>query len=277
MKYFNFLRILLILIASTVAATAQVAVLPPVVYIDPATNSGTTNLQNQGNIPKEVNISFADGFINYDNNGEAFLDTTNKKFQKYSIKPYVKVFPKKILIPPFGQQTIRFFANPPGNLSEGTYWTRLVIDARDPKKQIDSLRGQQNSIQMDFRLNVRSNSIVVFPKGNCNAVLKIAKHSIKTVGDNVNLYVDFEKTGNSPVWGTSVIEIKDPSGNIIINEKIPTQLYQNNKVKFSFAKNFFRSGNYTFKITVNNERDEVPENFRIKFSPVSQEFKHTIN
>ncbi len=256
---------------------AQIALLPPVVYIDPASNSGSTVLQNQTNTAKEVFVDFQYGFISYDKKGETYLDTADMRFKEYNLQPYIKVFPKRVLIPAYGQQTVRFFVNTGGKqLKDGTYWVRINVQSRDTKKQIDSLQGKTGAVQVDFRLNVRTNSIVVYPKGNITTSLKVLNHNFQMSDETLDLWVDYEKTGNSPFWGIVDIEVKDASGNLISNEKIPTQIYHSGKVKYTFYKNYFRKGNYTFNLKVTGGRDEIPENFRIKFSPITREFVYNM-
>ncbi len=256
---------------------SQIALLPPVVYIDPASNSGSTVLQNQTNAPKEVHVDFQYGFISYDKDGEAYLDTTDMRFQDYNLQPYIKVFPKKVLIPAYGQQTVRFFINTGGRqLKDGTYWVRVNVQSLDTKTQIDSLKGKTGAVQVDFRLKVKTNSIVVYPKGNVTTGLKVLNHEFKLNDETIDLWVEYEKTGNSPFWGMVDLEVKDEKGNIISAEKIPTQIYHSGKIKYKFYRDYFRRGKYTFNFKVTGERSEIPENFKIKFSPITREFVYNM-
>lgn len=273
----NMIKVGILIVVINLNLFGQIALLPPVVYIDPASNSGSTVLQNQTNTPKEVLIDFQYGFISYDKDGEAYLDTADMRFQDYNLQPFIKVFPKKVLIPPFGQQTIRFFVNTGGRqLKDGTYWVRINVQSRDTKSQIDSLQGKTGAVQVDFRMNVRTNSIVVYPKGNTTTGLKIVNHNFQMSEETLDLWVEYEKTGNSPFWGMIDIEVKDEKGNLISTEKIPTQIYHSGKIKYKFYRNYFRKGKYTFNFKVSGERSEIPENFKIKFSPITREFVYNM-
>lgn len=273
----NMIKTGILIVVINLNLFGQIALLPPVVYIDPASNSGSTVLQNQTNTPKEVLIDFQYGFISYDKDGEAYLDTADMRFQDYNLQPFIKVFPKKVLIPAFGQQTVRFFVNTGGRqLKDGTYWVRINVQSRDTKSQIDSLQGKTGAVQVDFRMNVRTNSIVVYPKGNTTTGLKIVNHNFQMSEETLDLWVEYEKTGNSPFWGMIDIEVKDEKGNLISTEKIPTQIYHSGKIKYKFYRNYFRKGKYTFNFKVSGERSEIPENFKIKFSPITREFVYNM-
>ncbi len=273
----NMIKVGILIVVININLFGQIALLPPVVYIDPASNSGSTVLQNQTNTPKEAILDFQYGFISYDKDGEAYLDTTDMRFQDYNLQPYIKVFPKKVLIPAYGQQTVRFFVNTGGRqLKDGTYWVRINVQSRDTKSQIDSLQGKIGAVQIDFRLNVRTNSIVVYPKGNTTTGLKIINHNFQLSEETLDLWVEYEKTGNSPFWGMIDIEVKDEKGNLISTEKIPTQIYHSGKVKYKFYKNYFRKGKYTFNFKVTGERSEIPENFKMKFTPITREFVYNM-
>lgn len=257
-------------------AFGQISILPPAVYIDPQTNTGTTNLQNQTNTPKEVTIDFEYGFLNYDKDGLMFLDSADRKFDKFNLKPYVKAFPRKILIPAYGQQTVRFFCKPETKLTDGTYWTRFIISSREPKKQVDSSGGK--GLQLDLRLTTKNNSVVIFPKGKCKTELKIRSHSFGEDKDNVFLYINFEKNPDlSPFWGTINFTVKNPSGSEIVSDKKVMQVYDDARVRYNFDKKLFGPGKHTFEIMINNVRDEIPENFRLKFNPLSTSFIYNSN
>jgi hypothetical protein len=259
-------------------AFAQLSIMPPVIFIDPATNSGTTTLKNESNSAKEASIAFEYGFINSDKDGNTVIDTLNKVMEKYSLLNYIKAFPKKILIPPFGQQAIKFFLKSGKDLPDGTYWVRFIVTSVDVKKPVDSLQGKTSSIQLDFRLRSKSNSIVVFPKGsNRSAGVKVLGSSFDVDKDNVSIILDMDKTGNSPFWGSVDFEISDQSGgSVILKETRGLQVYLPGKVRYSFPRSYFRAGTFKFSLNITNKRDEVPEEYRIKFSSISKDFTYTV-
>lgn len=252
---------------------SQLSVMPPVVYIDPSTNSGTTTLKNETNAAKEATITFQYGFLKPDKDGISNVDTLDKSMEKYSLLPYVKAFPKKVLIPPFGQQAVKFFLKNPKELPDGTYWVRLIITAVDVVKPVDSLKGNTSSVQVDFRLRSKTNSIVVLPKGtNRSSAVKFLGADFDIEKENVNLILDLDKTGNSPFWGNADITVYDASGSQVLKESRGLQLYVSGKLRFAFPRTYFRNGTFKFSVNITNKRDEVPEEYRIKFAPISKDF-----
>ncbi len=179
------------------------------------------------------------------------------------------------MIPAFGSQTVRFFINGGDRLKDGTYWTRLMVTARDPRRSIDS--STTKTVQLDFGLVTKQNAIIIFPKGKCTTGLKLVDANVSTDNDNTNLFLKVDKTaGNSPYWGTMELTIDDPSGKEILKEKYMVQVYESSKIKYAFPRNKFKSGKYTFKINIKSERDEIPAEYRMKLPDISEKYEFNI-
>lgn len=256
---------------------AQLAILPPVVFIDSKSRSGITMLRNNSDEPKEIIIDFKFGYISFGENGSREIITDDKVAEKnHSLVPYIKVFPKKLLLPPKGQQTVRFIVKPMNNQPDGTYWTRLSVSSKDAKPQIEEVTGEQ--VKVDFELVSALSTIVLYLKGDITTGLKIKDIKSSVNKDNVVIDIDFDRSeGNTPFWGNIKFLIYDSAGNLVEDHSEPLSVYFDSKGRFLFNKSkFTKKGSYRAEIEINNDRKEIPTDIEIKFNTIERTFNFVI-
>lgn len=254
----------------------QIGVFPPILFINPLSRGGMVTLTNTGYNDKEVEVIFRFGYVGNDENGNYKLIYTDSLLeQQYSLVPYIKAFPKKIIIKGQKQQVVRFLVRNIGDKPDGTYWTRMGIRFKDPAKPVFKAE-DTSKISAAIELVAEVNTLIMFQKGAVNAGVDIPFINTIAVGDTVNLYVNYERLGNSPFMGNVTIGIFDRNGDPVETFSEKLGVFNTLLRRYPFEKENFPPGNYSVEFTITNEREDVPEKNTLKFNVFSKKFSFEI-
>jgi hypothetical protein len=255
---------------------AQIAVTPLALFVDNVSRAGDMTIFNQGTEPKEISIRLNYGYIDYDSTGKSLLnmdDTITSKAN--SISPYITIYPKKLIIQPGTSQTVKFMVKNTNSLSDGTYWTRIVTESKDIKKQIDSTnRGDKVSVGLSIKFNMVS--AFIFQKGKLNTKVNLNSLTIKTDSSKVNLLLDFSREGNSPFFGTSKITIYDNKGDEVKSTEETFAAYFKGIKAFAYDKELLKPGNYKAEIILTNDQPDVPDDRKVPFDKMKKTFEFKV-
>lgn len=254
---------------------SQISLSPPVIFIDPETKSGVLTLANRGIESKEISIYFKFGYTITNSLGIpniAYGDSLPLK--DMTLVPYIKVFPKKIVLEPNKEQTVRFLLKNAASLPDGAYWTRVVIKASPMLRQADTIARDKVTPQMVFV--TESNTIIVYEKGKVNTSLQIKGISTQVDSQNVNLTFDLERKGNSPFWGTMNINIYDKDEEPVDVKSEVFPFYTDGPRRFSFDRTKFKGGEYNAEILINSDHPDIKDEFKIKIKPIETNYKFSI-
>lgn len=249
---------------------SQVVVNPVAIFFDPLTKTAEAEIKNISTKPLQVELVFEYMYENWiDSLGKV---TVVKKdsigFDKYALDKYIKVFPRKILIPPGKSQTVRLLLMNVGNLEDGTYWTRLVTKTEEQDKLFDTT-GKNADIGSKFKIHTGVSQPVIYQKGKVFTgveVLKFQRGPDK--GPFLTFDLELERTGNSPFWGSIGIRVVDETTDKIIGLNVDAcPVFFNQKRTIGLEKKMFnnpdKNTEYTVYIDISNENMKmIPEDRR---------------
>lgn len=256
--------------------SAQVKMMPMIVFIDPATRSGYMTLSNPENEAKEVVITFKKAaqkdltgkdIIVKDSSGKNILlkDSAN-----FSLTDYIKVFPKKLVIPGRSDRTIRFLASLPPYLPDGSYWSQISITTKPTSRK---LYDDSTAVRAGLVLKIEMITLVIFQKGKQTSNLEISDLQSKQVDDTLKLLVGYKNSGNALFFGRIKMPIYDEKGDLVENIYEILTIDKEYKKVYTFSKSKMKSGKYRAEINIDNEIEEIPEPRRTKFNPIKREFE----
>ena len=265
-----FLNLLGILLLST-SVYSQIGIHPQAIFLDTKNRSGYMKIYNSSNSPKEVSIDMVFGYPGYDSLGQVtmYLGDTLKQ-AVISAKPYVKIFPKKLLLAANEEQVVRFMLKNVSDLKEGTYVSRVQVKSKTPPDEIDTTYTDKIKAKIDIHFTLMAALIVQKGKQVCN--MSVEGSSVSVDSANVNILVSLKKSGNAPFYGTSEMTVTNSSGDEIATSKEMTPFYFSSQRAFKFDKSLFKKGRYKVDLYMSNEHKDVPENFKIPFTPLETSF-----
>jgi len=268
-------RIVLIALISLILfgseALSQVGLYPQAVFLNMRNRASNLKVLNMTEETKEIIIDMKFGFPQYDSLGNYDLVYGDSLPEaKWSAVPFVRVFPKRLLLKGKEDQVVKFMLGNMGDLPDGTYFGRIHVLSKKPPAEIDTTPTDKISAQLDVHFTLVSALIVEKGKTNCEISISPAWTTIDS--SKVNIMLPVEKGGNSPFLGTTEMRVMDISGNIVAETKEMTPYYSSGTRSFKFDKNLFRNGKYKVELTMSNEHKDVPDDFKVPFEPLTENF-----
>lgn len=253
------------LLFSAIRLTAQVGVAPTALFIDPDTRSASMFVNNPTENTVEVDVSLMFGYSATDSLGASYIEYADSVMaDKYSLYPYVTIFPKKFTMKPKQQQTVRFVLRNTQKLPDGIYWTRIRTESGKIQEQLDS----QNVDGVKVLVNMRMAMVtgVFYKKGDSpnNTTLSIGNMTTRTDSAKMYLVYDFKRKGEMPFFGTAKLVITDSENKKIEEKEEQFSLYRDGLKAFEFDKKKFPQGKYKSEITISYENKIFPKEYLIK-------------
>lgn len=256
------LVIIITIFVYTITAYSQVVVIPNIIFIDPLNKTGSVTLRNNSTEEREVDISFKYGYMGIDTTGNQLMiyDTTNPI---NSLSASIVSFPKRLLLAPNGEQTVRLLVRGMTDVPDGAYWTRLSVKTQTVAKQIDST--SKEKISADFIFVMETMNPVLYYKGKVESGIDITEVKSIEEEEKRKLQVGVRRKGNAPFFGMAEITIYDINGKQVESQIVRATAYFDNYVSFYFEKDVLKAGKYKADIKFNNIRDDIPDDKRIEF------------
>ena len=254
MKHRIKLSFCLLPLFSSVSA-GQVAVAPPVVFCSPDQRFGDLYIENRTTAAQEVSVELAFGYPSSDSLGAMNMqygDTVTEK--EWSLKPYLKLFPKKFIMQPGDKQIVRIAANVPASLKDGLYWTRIITTSAQQKGNVDTLR---KGIATMLHYIFKQVTTAGYRKGTLTNGMAITGKTFlrDNAGTSILWYID--KRGNAPYFGTATTKIIDGNGAVV--DEIPETfaVYVSMMKRALLTKNI-SAGTYTVVVSLDPQRNDIP-------------------
>lgn len=268
-------RLFLLIMLTSSICYSQISILPPGVFIDKQRKTGSLTIKNSSDQVREVAIEFVYGYVAYDSLGNSKVEYNDSISENvHSLKPYIRVYPSKVLIPPFQEQKIRLMINMPPEIPDGMYWTRLVAKMEPIEQQLDT---SGTGITTGLALSTSIVGVVIYTKGPNNSEIELSKNWVKSDEKAVNIYLNYTMIKPLPYFGQVFIKIFNKDGNLVdetMNQYCA--VYKDGFQRFEFRKEKFKPGDYKAEVVITTEREDVPEQYRAKVSDIEKEFEFTV-
>lgn len=261
---------IIIILAVGIKLQAQVSVAPTALFIDPDTRSTSMFVNNPTDHDVEVEISLMFGYSANDSTGKSYIEYNDTLMaEKYSLFPYVTAFPKKFVLKPKAQQTVRFVLKNTSQLPNGIYWCRIRTESGKIQEQLDS----QNVNGVNVKVNMRMAMVtgIFYKKGSDPNTSKLELGNFETSSDTAKVYLKYElkKIGDYPFFGTIKLKITDNSGKEVLTKEEGFSIYKSALKAFELEKKDLPPGNYKVSMSIVNEnkifsKEYLPQALEIK-------------
>lgn len=249
----------LALLAAPAQAAAQgVLVAPHAVFVDHRTRSGWIQLYNTGTEPSEVSIEFLFGYPVTDSLGLLQLRTVERPDSTLpSAAAWIQAFPRRVVVPPQGRQTVRLLVTPPPGTRDGEYWSRVAITAKAgalPVTGADSTKG----ITVGLNLEIRSIIPLIYRKGAMTTGLLLDSLRAAVEPDSVVVRARLRRTGTGAWLGSARGQLVNDAGASVGTFDVPLSVYYAIDPRFTISRLGLPPGRYRVRMQVASERTDIP-------------------
>lgn len=251
--------------AGLTALVRAVSVSPMSVFMDHGSRSGTITLYNPNPLPEEIEISFAYGYPQSDSTGQVSVPLTEEApAGDPSAVPWLRAFPRRLVLEPGQQQIVRVLAQPPADLADGEYWSRVLITATGGRPPVEQ------QVQPDVRVAISMRTIIVaslnYRKGRPTTGLRVDSAGAVRTADGVQLTLDLSRQGEAAYLGRVHVELLDAAGAVLAEEEDVVSVYRTLRRRFVIP---VTDGAARVRYTFMTERPELGQSNIIRAPAVS--------
>lgn len=219
-----FVWIALLLMA--VDLSAGVLVAPTVVILSDKQRTGRINVENPGNKPKEVEISFSYGLPTSDSLGKISIDLQDSNVtDPRSALEWIKAFPRKIRLEPGGSQVVRLVARPPKDLPDGEYWAHIVIKSQEGQTSFP-VASEEEGITTKLNMIMKTAIALKYRTGDLEAELEMTDFQVMEIDSQIVIYCDLKNLGNVSYLGVLTCRLLDATDREISFHKSNLAVYR---------------------------------------------------
>jgi hypothetical protein len=219
-------------LAAGAAALRAVSVSPMSVFMSHTNRTGTITLYNPNPLPEEIEISFAFGYPQSDSAGDVTVPLADTAPPgEPSAVPWLRAFPRRLVLQPGQQQVVRILAQPPAGIEDGEYWSRILVTATGGRPPVEQ------QVQPNVRVAISMRTIIVaslnYRKGRVSTGLAMTDASAVRVADGLHITLDMARQGEAAYLGRIRIELLDAAGTVVHEEEDILSVYRTLRRRFT--------------------------------------------
>jgi P pilus assembly chaperone PapD len=263
------LWLLTALMAAGSAARAQgVMIAPHAVFIQHGERSGSVMLVNPGTDPVEVTVDVFYGYTVTDSTGQLTLrEIAHPDSADPSAAAWIQAFPRRLTVPPQGQQTVRLLATPPAGLPDGEYWARLAFTARAGQIPVSGVADSAR-IQVGLTLQVRTVIGLHFRQGSVHTGLAVSDLQARQIGDSIVVRAQLAREGDAAYLGTVHGLVLDAHGRVAGELLVPITVFRVNRPRWTVGFDPSAPGPYTLRLEIVTDREDLQPEYVLPAPPV---------
>jgi hypothetical protein len=254
---------------------SQVTVAPVAIHMGEMNKNGYMLIRNNStNADWEVSIEMKFGYPQSDTAGNtyiAFPDTV-KEDDPSAVK-WISFFPRKFILKPLEEQTVRIAAKPPKDLKNGEYWGRPIIFSH-ALNTIDTT----NKEQIGVGLSVLFQTVIAlnYRKGKSSTGINLTSFVSKYENDKIILYADVKREGTCAYIGNIDTRILNDKNEVVKELKQEIAVYYTLARRIEFDAADLPKGQYFAEIELNTNREE-PGGDIVKGNSITKKIPVIIN
>lgn len=214
------------------AALRAVSVSPMSVFMSHTNRTGTITLYNPNPLPEEIEISFAFGYPQSDSAGDVTVPLSETApAGEPSAVPWLRAFPRRLVLQPGQQQVVRILAQPPAGIDDGEYWSRVLVIATGGRPPVEQ------QVQPDVRVAISMRTIIVaslnYRKGRLTTGITMTNASAVRTANGLDVTLDMARQGEAAYLGRIRVELLDAGGAVVHEEEDIVSVYRTLRRRFT--------------------------------------------
>lgn len=257
----------LLLAAGLATEVLGIVVAPTAVYLSSARPAGVVILYNPSAAPEEVSVETLFGYPATDGEGRLQLVTEEDSDDPRSAAGWIRALPRRLVVPPGERRAVRLLAQPPTDLPEGEYWSRLVFTAREQEVP-ESGAGAAGGISVGLNVQVRTVIAANFRKGQVATGVAVEEFAPRIQNDSLVMQPRFVRQGNAAFIGRLQLQLVDEAGEQVMDWEEQVAVYRDYHRRYAWDVSDLPPGRYRFQLRLSTDREDVAPQDRLPAVPV---------
>ena len=237
------------------AVINAVFVSPTAVFMDHRNPSAQITLGNSGDSPEEAEIELQFGFPDADSSGTPFVRLMEYPGPQFpSAAGWIRPFPRRVRLEPGDRQIVRLLAQPPADLPDGEYWSRMIVTGRRGSVPVTS---SDTAVRAGVSLEMRLVTSITYRKGRVTTGIAVSDFAAEAGGDSLVTWARFTRLGNGAFLGTATFDALDGSGRTARTWPAVIAVYYPQYRRFTFPLAALGAGEYVLRLTLTSDRPDL--------------------
>lgn len=251
-----------------------VLVSPHAIFMTDVQRTEQITLVNTSDQTEEISIDLRFGFPDTDSAGNIFVRYVDAPGPEHpSAAEWVRAYPRQLRLAPGQRQVVRLLGKPPSELTDGEYWSRVVVTSRAAAAQVHN---QDTLVTVGLALEIRTVISLAYRKGTVETGVALNDLEVDVEGDSLIAWVELERQGNAAYLGQQTISIRDSIGREHAEWSIPVAVYYSTRRRFAFPIDSVEPGAYSVQLDLNLDRADLPRSKLLPAAPISRSLGITI-
>jgi P pilus assembly chaperone PapD len=234
-----------------------VVISPHHVFIPETGKTTTVDVHNSGTTSADITVGMIFGSYRTDSlGGIVVVSEANPPAGAPDATPWIQVYPKHMILRPGQRQSIKVLAVPPANLAAGEYRTRLLIGVRELSLPAPVVEAGETRVALNFE--IQTSISLIYRAGATTTGVKLSDIRVTVNGDYLDVRMHLEKTGNGSYFGRLRGGLLDERNRVLVPLEVALGLNESMEPRFRMPLGKLRSGTYTLRLAMANERTDIP-------------------
>lgn len=249
---------------------SQVSMTPTILYIHDNSNVSNMYLSNNSNTAKEVVVNIEFQYPSSDEEGNTKMVSTTAEDFNLNLENHVRFFPRRLVLQPNQQQSVRIQVMPNSDMPEGLHWGRLIITSNDITQDADQVA--EGAIGARVSVRFQQNVPLFYHRGTTTTGIELTDFRTENSNGQLVLLPKLKRHGNSPYIGSVFSRLMDADGNVVIESRSNALAYFEERRRFTLDVSDIPSGTYTLELEFRTERRDVSRRDLVQADPVVERF-----
>jgi hypothetical protein len=252
----NLSRLIFLIFVFTVSiSVSQVTIAPVTVHLGDQNKNGYIIVRNNSNAsPCEVSIEMKFGYPKSDSIGNTFIYfPENVKEDDPSAVNWINFYPRKFVLQPLEEQTVRIAAKP-GKIKEGEYWGRPVITS---KSFINNDTSNSEKITVGLGVEFKTVIALNYRKGKVSTKINFDDLAGIYSDNKFILMTKLRREGNAAYLGNLCVNVYNEKEIKVKEIKQDISVYYELNKKIEIDASNLPVGKYTVEVQLNTDREET--------------------
>jgi hypothetical protein len=233
---------------------------PHALFIDHRVRSGAIFVHNPDDKPVEINVELIYGYPRPDGNGgvHVFLEPEPADGEP-SCAGWVRALPRRVILMPGQRQTIRLLAQPPADLPDGEYWSRVVISSKSAQRSIEDMQVEgAEGVRVGLSLATRTIISLNYRKGPVFTGVELGEVTATPNSDEIEVAMDLKRLGDAAWLGQVDAVLLDADGEEVVRWDQLLAVYEDQVRTMRFPwRRRQAEGDYLLSLTLSTEREDL--------------------
>ena len=253
----GWLGALVALVAGAVPASA-VVLAPHALFIDHHTRSGILYIQNPGDDVEEVTVELEYGYPASDSTGGVHIELIpNPPADAPSAASWVRALPQRVRVQPGARQAVRLLAQPPADLKDGEYWSRIIVTSHSAQPPVTV--SEEQAVRVGLTLEMRTITSLIYRKGQVTTGVALEDFAVESAGDTVIAAVKLSRNGNGAYLGKIEFVLTAADGAEVGGWEQVVAVYYDLFRRYSLPTTGLAPGNYRLRAKLSTDRQDIAQ------------------